>query len=170
METGRVFSNGSKTNFALSNSWRNTKTRHLNFRTSRQKIILTNTVKYLRILLQEDSHWNANLLILAKALGKSVGFLSPIIHIPKCYLRGLLIYLQFTYNLLLWDVGQTNQCSLIKNCKKLQEKALRIVNSRFPGCYTNPLFKANKILWMTVREWICGMNMWLNEYTEKIHS
>lgn len=41
---------------------------------------------------------------------------------------------------------KNSQYSLIK---KLQEKALRIINFQLPGCDMNPLFKTNKILKLT---------------------
>ena len=47
-------------------------TKHLNFRTSGQKIKSTNQVKYLGVILSEDLHWNKYLSNLTKKLSRSI--------------------------------------------------------------------------------------------------
>ena len=123
--------------------------KHLNFRISGQKITLTNQVKYLGVLLQEDLHWSKYLSNLGKKLNPSFGLLSKVRHYVLKLIVRRMFFSNFNsyciYACEIWDQNQNRQH--FKKLLKLQEKALQIINFQPPTtATTNHLFLENKIL------------------------
>lgn len=121
--------------------------KHLNFRISGQRIELTKTVKYLGILFQDDLHWDKHLTILLKKLSRAIGILSKIRHyVPLLLLRTIYYSLFNSHMIYGCQIWGQNSSILLTKIKKLQEKALKIMNFKAINKTANQNFHELKIL------------------------
>ena len=88
LRANKINLNASKTQLALFRPKGNAITKNLNFRISGEKIKLSRTVKYLRVILNEYLLWQDHLNTLIPKLSRAVGLLSKILsHTTKHILR-----------------------------------------------------------------------------------
>ena len=143
--------NANKTEIMIFKPRNKTITKHLNFRISGQKIMPSNQVNYLGVILKEDLHWNKYLSNLGKKLSRGIGLLPKIGHyVPKHLLRTIYFSIfnsHLIYACEIWSQNQNSQ--QFKKLLKLQKKALQIINFQLPTAPTNHLFSRTKILKFT---------------------
>ena len=95
-EQKKLFLITSKTEIVLFKTRNKTISKHLNFRISGKKVELSKSVKYLGIILEDDTYWNLHLSKLCKKLSRGIGLLSKIRHYVPKYLLKTIYYLIIT--------------------------------------------------------------------------
>ena len=140
--------NTSKTELVIFKSKNKIITKYLNFRISGQKTKPSSQVKYLRIILQHDLHWNSHLTKLRKKLRRSIGLLSKVrYYVPK-YLLRTICHSIFNSHLIqaceIW--GQNQKNCYFKKLLRLQEKALRIIDFKPQTSPSDCIFKEIRFL------------------------
>ena len=111
-----------------------------------KRIIPSTHVKYLGILIDQHLKWNFQINELSTKLSRAIGMLSKI----RYYVNQktvIMIYYGIFASLLLYGSqiwGQSN--STHRKIKKIQNKAIRIINFKPKRHSVDPLYKICKIL------------------------
>ena len=157
LRANEISLNTKKTEIIIFRSKNKNITKKLNFRLSGQKIILSKSIKYLGINLDEHLTWSNHINILASKLSRANGILSKIRHfVPyKCLLT--IYYALFnshlTFGSQVWCQG-TNEN--IKRITALQNKAIRIINFKPRNYPVNPLYAKSQIL--KINDYVYSLN------------
>ena len=119
----------------------------LNLKINGQKIIFSESVKYLGLHLDKHLNWQEHTANLKIKLSRSIGMLSKIRHYVSNNVLTNIYYAIFsshlTYGCQIW--GQ-NKNTHIKRIISIQSKALRIMHFKSVNSSSRPLFKKSKIL------------------------
>ena len=119
----------------------------LNFRISGQKIKPTNALKYLGVILEENLSWEKHLNTLVKRLGRAIGILAKLRHyVPKWLLRTVYYSLFNSHLIYGCQIWGNNNSILVNKVKKLQEKALKVMDFCSDNKTINEVFHDFKIL------------------------
>ena len=124
-----------------------TKTKHLNFRISGQKVNIVKQTKYLGIYLDKHLTWNFQLDQIKNKLSRSCGLLAKLSCFTKTDLLRTVYFAIFDsilrYAIQVW--GQHRK-QTTKEIEQIQEKAIRIMSFKPKNEPTNPLFRKLKII------------------------
>jgi len=119
----------------------------LNFTLSKEKIVLSNSVKYLGIYLHEHLKWDQHLNHVIKQLTRAIGMLSKVRHYVPIWLMRTIYFSLFNSHLIycceIWGQKRT---ILFQKIERLQNKALRIINFKDNNENVFLLYSKNKIL------------------------
>ena len=117
-----------KTEIVLLRPKRETITKHLNFRMSRERIKTSTTAKYLGVLLCECLNWQPHIDALVTKLSRGSGLLSRVkYHITKYLLRTIYfsnVNSHIIYTCPIWGQKEAK----IMKISELPDKAVRIIN------------------------------------------
>ena len=143
----RISLNTDKTEIIIFKNKNKKINKKLNFRISGQKIKPTNAVKYLGVILEENLSWDKHLNILNKRLGCAIGILTKLRHyVPKMLLRTVYYSLFNSHLIYGCQIWGNNNSILLSKTKKLQEKALKIMDFSNNDKTINEVFYDFKIL------------------------
>ena len=149
LRSNKISLNTSKTEILICRPKGKSITKHLNFRTSGEKINTSYTVNYLGVLLHENLQWQTHIDPLITKLSRAVGLLSKIrYYVPKYLLRAIYFSIFNSHMIYTSQVWGQNEAK-IKQISELQDKALRIINFMPKNHYVSELYKSNKILKLT---------------------
>ena len=106
-------------------------------------------MKYLGVILHEQSEWHGYVNSLLIKLSRTAGLLSRIRHyVPKFLLRTIYFSIfnsHLIYTCQIWDQKENT----IKKLSEIQDKAIRIISFKDKNYPTNELYYNNKILKIT---------------------
>ena len=129
LRANKISLNASKTEIIIFKRKNKQIQKHLNFRVSGQKIEITNSVKYLRIQLNDSLTWKTHLISLLPKLNRAIGLLSKIRYYTPKYLLKTIYYSLFNCHLIYaCQVWGHEKSALFRKIENLQDKALRIIN------------------------------------------
>ena len=148
IRANKLWLNASKTEIILFKPRNKKITKQLNFRVVGQKIKQTSHLRYLGIILQDNFHWDAHLTNLEIKFSCSIGLLSKVRHSVPMHLLQIIYYSILNSHLIyasqIW--GQNQNILWFTKLRKLQNKALEVINFQSSDSPTGPLYKGNKVL------------------------
>ena len=148
-KSNKISLNTSKTEILIFRPKGKLITKHLNLRISSEKINTSSTVNYLGVLLHENLQWQTHIDSLITKLSRTVGLLSKIrYYVPKYLLRTIYFSIFNTHMIYTCQVWGQNEAK-IKQISELQDKTLRIINSKPKNHPLSKLYKSNEILKLT---------------------
>ena len=122
----------------------------LNFRISGQKIEVTDSIKYLGIIPQDNLIWDNRLTHIIKKIHRGIGILSKIRHyVPKWLLRTIYFSLFNSHLIYGCEIWGQKSTLLFRKIQDLQDKAIRIINYKPDDINVNELYRNDKILKIT---------------------
>ena len=122
----------------------------LNFRISGQKIEVTDSIKYLGIILQDNLIWDNHLTHIINKIHRGIGILSKIRHyVPKWLFRTIYFSLFNSHLIYGCEIWGQKSTLLFRKIQDLQGKAIRIINYKPDDFNVNELYRNDKILKIT---------------------
>ena len=109
----------------------------------------SSTVNYFGVLLHENLQWQTRIDSLITKLSRAVGLSSKIrYYVPKYLLTTIYFSIFNTHMIYTCQVWGENEAK-IKQISELQDKTLRIINSKPKNHPVSELYKSNEILKLT---------------------
>ena len=144
LRSNKISLNADKTEIIIFRSKRKQITKYLNFRTSDQKINVSNKVKYLGIQMEQHLDWNVHVKNVIPKLNRAIGILSKIRHYVPKFLLKTIYYSLFNsiYACQVW--GQNKK--YLEKFSTLQDKAMRLINFKQYDHSVDELYITNGIL------------------------
>ena len=146
LKANKISLNASKTELIIFRDPKKKSSHELKIKIDGKRLIPSNSVKYLGILIDSHLNWHAHENALSTKLSRATGMLYKIRHfVDQATIR--MIYFGIFSSILMYGCqiwGQHN--SVTKKLQILQNKALRAINFKPSRASSSPLFKNCKIL------------------------